>query len=142
MTRKAVQSQNAPKATGPFSQAILHNYGYVMELSGQVGINPESGKLVEGGVGPETEQVLANIKAILREVGWSFNNIVKARIFLTDMKDYQIVNEIYGKSFASEPPARVTVAVKQLPLGALVEIECAAAGKLNDKNSTPSNSQH
>lgn len=129
MTRKVIQSQHAPKATGPFSQAILHNDDYVMELSGQIGINPQTGKLVEGGVGPETEQVLANTKAILKEVGWSFNNIVKARIFLTDMTDYKVVNDIYAKNFTSEPPARVTVAVKQLPLGALVEIECTAVGE-------------
>ena len=94
---------------------------------------------MDGGVGPETEQVMTNIKAILEEAGWSFNNIVKARIFLTDMTDYKVVNEIYAKNFTSEPPARVTVAVKQLPLGALVEIECTAAGELNDRNSIPSN---
>ncbi|MBI4440000.1 reactive intermediate/imine deaminase [Candidatus Woesearchaeota archaeon] len=129
MTRKVIQSLHAPKATGPFSQAKLYNDSHVMELSGQVGINPESGRLVEGGVGPETEQVLSNIKAILKEVGWDFNNIVKARIYLTDMKDYQVVNEIYGRSFTLEPPARVAIAVKQLPLGALVEIECTATGE-------------
>ena len=76
----------------------MYNDSYVTELPGQVGINPESGRLVEGGVGPETEQVLSNIKAILKEVGWDFNNIVKARIYLTDMKDYQTVNEITPKA--------------------------------------------
>ena len=126
--KKAISSENAPKATGPFSQAILHDSKNTMELSGQIGINPQDGKLVEGGVESETEQTLKNIGAVLAEIGWDYKNIVKVRIFLVDMKDYQIVNEIYGKYFPENPPARVALAVKQLPLGALVEIECVAAG--------------
>lgn len=126
--KKIIISKQAPKATGPFSQAIMHDLKYTMELSGQIGIDPNVGKLVDGGVGSETEQTLKNIRAVLAEVGWDFENIIKARIFLTDMKDYQTVNEIYAKHFSDNPPARVALAVKQLPLGALVEIECTASG--------------
>ena len=126
--KKVISSPNAPKATGPFSQAILHDSKYAMELSGQIGIDPKEGKLVGGGIEAETEQILKNIRAVLSEAGWNYTNIVKARIFLADMKDYQIVNAIYARYFPQNPPARVALAVKQLPLGALVEIECTAAG--------------
>ena len=123
-----ITSTSAPQATGSFSQAILHNAKYTMELSGQIGIDPEIGKLVAGGIAAETEQVLRNIGAVLSQVGWNYGNIVKARIFLTDMANYGVVNEIYGKYFPENPPARVALAVKALPLGALVEIECVAVG--------------
>jgi len=99
-----------------------------MELSGQIGINPQEGKLVTGGIEAETEQTLKNIGALLSEVGWNFKNIVKVRIFLADMKEYSVVNNIYMKYFTEELPTRIALAVKELPLGALVEIECVAVG--------------
>ncbi len=129
MEKIIISSDNAPKTTGPFSQAVLCSADYNLELSGQIGINPESGKLVEGGITAETEQTLSNIEAILAEAGWGFENVVKARIYLADMNDYATVNEIYAKKFTQNPPARIALAVKSLPLGALVEIECVAVGE-------------
>ena len=126
--KNVISSNNAPKATGPFSQAILFDKKYSLELSGQIGIDPKNGTLVEGGITEETKQTLSNIKAILSEVGWDFKNVVKSRIYLTDMKDYSTVNELYAEAFSENPPARIALAVKNLPLGALVEIECSAAG--------------
>lgn len=126
--KKIIHSDKAPKATGLLSQAVLHDFKFTLEVSGQIGINPQIGKLVEGGIGPQTEQTLANIQAVLSSIGWGFENIIKARIYLADMADYQTVNEIYAKKFPNDPPARIALAVKQLPLGALVEIECTAAG--------------
>lgn len=132
MAKKIIRSDKAPKAAVYFSQAVLHDSKHTLELSGQVGINPETGKLVEGGIGPQTEQTLTNIQNILASIGWKFENIVKTRIYLADMADYQAMNEIYAKKFPQNPPARLCVAVKQLPLGALVEIECTAAGDNTD----------
>jgi len=126
--KRIISSNNAPKATGPFSQAVLFDSKFTLELSGQIGISPTDGKLVSGGLIAETEQALKNISAVLSEVGWDFKNVVKSRIYLADMKDYGQVNEIYGKYFQENPPARIALAVKQLPLGALVEIECVATG--------------
>ena len=126
--KKVISSELAPKAVGPYSQAVLFDSKFRMELSGQIGVNPKTGKLVEGGIEAETEQVLTNIKSVLSEVGWSLKNVVKARVYLTDMKDYAVVNGIYSKYFNDSPPARVALAVKQLPIGALIEIECTAAG--------------
>ena len=123
-----ISSPLAPKAVGPYSQAILFNSKYQMELSGQIGVNPQIGKLVEGGIEAETEQVFENIKNVLSEVGWTLKNVVKVRVFLADMKDYATVNGIYAKHFTEEYPARVALAVKQLPIGALIEIECTAVG--------------
>lgn len=128
MNKTIISSKNAPKATGPFSQAIVHSAKYNMELSGQIGINPETGSLVEGGISNETEQTLSNIEGVLSEVGWIFENVTKSRIYLVDMNDYGVVNEIYAKKFSNNPPARIALAVKDLPLGALVEIECSAVG--------------
>ena len=126
--KKTISSENAPKAKGLLSPAILYSSKYTMELSGQIGINPQEGKLVDGGIEAETEQTLKNIRALLSEVGWNFKNIVKVRIFLADMKDYSVVNNICTKYFTEELPTRIALAVKELPLGALVEIECVAVG--------------
>lgn len=126
--RKVISSEKAPKATGLLSPAILHDSKYVLELSGQIGIDPKEGKLVSGGVEAETEQILKNISALLSEIGWEFRNIVKVRIFLTDMKDYPKVNNIYMKYFTDDLPTRIVLGVKELPLDALIEIECSAIG--------------
>ncbi len=110
----------------PFSKAIVHNQKYSMEISGQVGLNSE-GKLLEG-IREQTKQTFQNIKDILEEVGWNFNNLIKVRIFLADMKDYGIVNDIYSTYFENDFPTRVALAIKDLPLGALIEIDCTASG--------------
>ncbi len=111
----------------PFSKAVIHDFKHVMEISGQVGLDSETGKLAEN-ISIQTVMALENIKRILEQVGWGFENIVKVRIFLADMKDYAEVNEVYSKYFAGDYPSRVVLAVKALPLNALIEIECTAAG--------------
>ncbi|MEK6833102.1 MAG: RidA family protein [Nanoarchaeota archaeon] len=121
MVKKIIPADNLP-----FSKAIIHNFKYIMEISGQVGIDPKTGKLSEG-IEKQTYQALENIKKILEEAGWSFENIIKARIYLINMDDYATVNEIYKRYFLNDYPARVALAVKALPLGALIEIECIAA---------------
>ncbi len=110
----------------PFSKAIIHDDRYTMEISGQVGLDAE-GKLVKG-IEAQTIQTLDNVKAILEEVGWSFDNLIKVRIFLSDISDYAKVNDIYSKYFNDNFPTRVAVSVKDLPLGALIELDCTASG--------------
>lgn len=130
MGKTTINSDKAPSTKGfPLSHAILHNYQYTMELSGQIGLDPKTGKLVEGGIEEETKQALDNIEAILSEAGWNFGNIIKVRIFVTNMKEYQKVNEIYAKEFTGSFPARAVLGVNELPLGAHVEVECTAAGE-------------
>jgi len=121
---KQIISTNAPKAAGPYSQAIEHNG--LVEVSGQIGIDPEKGSLVSGGIEAETNQTLLNIKAILIEAGLAMNNIVKARVYLTNMEDYAIMNQVYADHFVDIPPARIAIAVRALPLEARIEIECTA----------------
>ena len=128
MNKVAITSNKAPKAASFFSQGILTANKYCFELAGQIGLDPETSKLIEGGVGSQTEQTFKNIESILSELGWTFDNITKTRVFLTSMNDYQEMNDVYSKKFGDIPPARVAVAVKELPLGATVEIECVAGG--------------
>jgi len=125
-SREAVSSAQAPAAIGPYSQAI-RCAGFVF-LSGQIALDPSTGQMVgEGDVQRETEQVLANAKAVLEAAGASFGDVVKATIFLIDMGDFGAVNTIYGKAFEGiTPPARSTIAVAGLPKGARVEIELTA----------------
>jgi len=105
----------------------MHNSKYTMEISGKLGIDPITGKLADG-IGEQTEKAIEGIKSILAEVGWGLSNIVKARVYLTDMENYALMNEAYGMFFPGDFPARVALAVKALPMGALVEIECVACG--------------
>lgn len=128
MKKIAITSKKAPKAAIFFSQGVLIASKYHFELSGQIGIDPKTNKLVKGGVSKQTEQIFLNIAGILSEIGWTFDNITKTRVFLTSMNDYQEMNDVYGKKFGDVPPARVAVVVKELPLGAAVEIECVAEG--------------
>jgi len=128
MNKIVVSSKNAPKTASFFSQAVLTNNKYRLEISGQIGMDPQTKKLVKGGVNTQTEQIFNNIEAILSELGWTFENITKTRIFLTSMTDYEEMNAIYAKKFGETPPSRITVAVKELPLRALIEIECIAEG--------------
>jgi 2-iminobutanoate/2-iminopropanoate deaminase len=122
--RKAVQSADAPAAIGPYSQAIVA--GELVFCAGMVGIDPATGELVGGGVAAEAEQALTNVAAVLAAAGSSLDRVVKTTIFLADMGDFATVNEVYARRMAEPYPARSTVAVRELPKGALVEIECVA----------------
>jgi len=111
----------------PLSKAIIHDAAYTMEISGQIGLNLDTGEL-EVGIEKQTEATMNIIKKILEDEGWNMDNIVKARIFLKDMKDYEKMNDIYASFFNSTYPTRFALAVKELPRNALVEIECTAVG--------------
>ena len=123
---KAINTQKAPAAIGPYSQAIDSGAGLVF-VSGQLPIDPATGAFPEGGVSEQTRQSLTNAKAILEEAGLGLQTVVKTTVFLADMGDFAAMNEVYAQFFASPFPARSAVAVKTLPKGALVEIECIAA---------------
>lgn len=123
--KKAVHTNNAPAAIGPYSQAVVAN-GLVF-LSGQLPINPETGLFPEGGIKAQTLQSINNIKAILAEEGLTLSDVVKTTVFLADMGDFGEMNAVYADCFEGPFPARSAVAVKDLPKGALVEIECIAA---------------
>ena len=123
---KAIQSEKAPAAIGPYSQAIDSGAGIVF-VSGQLPIDPATGAFPEGGVKEQTCQSLTNVKAILEAAGLGLENIVKTTVFLADMADFSAMNEVYARFFSAPFPARSAVAVKALPKGALVEIECIAA---------------
>jgi 2-iminobutanoate/2-iminopropanoate deaminase len=123
MTREIIITQAAPAALGPYSQGV--KAGAFVFTAGQVGIDPSTGKLVEG-VEAQVRQVLANLQAILAAAGSAFDQVVKTTIFLQDMADFGRVNAIYGQAFTGKPPARSTVQVAALPAGALVEIEAIA----------------
>ena len=120
----AISTTNAPAAIGPYSQAI--KVGGLVFVSGQLPINPATGAFAEGGIKELTRQSLTNMKAILEEAGTSMANVVKTTVFLADMNDFAAMNEVYAEFFAAPFPARSAVAVKTLPKGALVEIECIA----------------
>jgi len=124
MTKQAIATENAPGAVGPYSQAI--KAGNFIFCSGQIGIDPGTKALVEGGVEAQTEQVFKNIKAVLTAAGAEMDNIVKATVFLKDMADFKKVNEIYARQFEKPFPARSAVAVRDLPLYVDVEIEVIA----------------
>ena len=113
-----------PKAVGPYSPAVRAGNTYF--LSGQVGLDPQSGTLVSPDVNAQTQQVLANVKAVLSGLGLTLANVVKSTVFLTDMANFQAVNGLYAAAFGDHKPARSTIQVSALPLGALVEIEVIA----------------
>lgn len=123
---KAIHSDNAPAAIGPYSQAIDSGARLVF-VSGQLPIDPVTGAFPEGGVKEQTRQSLTNAKAILEAAGLGLGNVVKTTVFLADMADFAAMNEVYSQFFGAPFPARSAVAVKTLPKGALVEIECIAA---------------
>ncbi len=122
--KKIIQTEKAPKAIGPYSQAILSDH--LVFTAGQVGLNPATGELVEGGVEAQTRQVLSNLKGVLEAADSGLNYVVKTTVFLKDMNDFAKMNAIYGEFFSENPPARSTIAVAALPKGALVEIEAIA----------------
>ena len=122
---KAISTEKAPAAIGPYSQAIEMN-GLVF-ASGQLPIDPTTGKLPEGGIKEQTRQSLLNVQSILREAGLDLCNVVKTTVMLSDIADFGGMNEVYAEMFSAPFPARSAFAVKDLPKGALVEIECIAA---------------
>ena len=123
---KPVNTPNAPAAIGPYSQAIDSGCGLVF-VSGQLPIDPTTGAFPEGGVAQQTRQSILNAQAILKEAGLELSHVVKTTVFLADMGDFAAMNEVYGQFFTQPFPARSAVAVKTLPKGALVEIECIAS---------------
>jgi len=123
MSKKIINSSHAPAAVGPYSQAV--RIGNIVYTAGQIGIDPATGKMQDG-LEAQTKQVMANLQAVLEAAGTGFTNVVKTTIYITDMSHFSIINNIYGSYFDEAPPARSTVAVSQLPLGALVEIEAVA----------------
>jgi 2-iminobutanoate/2-iminopropanoate deaminase len=122
--RKIISSKDAPKPIGPYNQAVIS--GGFLFCSGQVGIDPATGEVVAGDVAAQTEQVLKNLLAVLREAKMGPSNVVKATVFLRDMADFPKMNEVYAKHLGQEPPARTTVAVVGLPKDVAVEIDFIA----------------
>lgn len=123
--KKCIATQAAPAAVGPYSQGV--QAGNMVYLSGQLGLDPATGKLAEGGVAAQARQSLSNVLALLDAVGASPEQVVKTTVFLVDMADFQTVNAEYAKVFSRDCPARSCVAVQALPLGGLVEIEAIVA---------------
>ncbi len=122
--KKIIRTSGAPKPVGPYSQAV-ESGGFVF-CSGQIAIDPKSDQVLTGPVEQQTKQVIENIQAVLKEAGLSLQNVIKSTIFLTNMNDFQAVNEVYARYFVEEPPARSTIAVSALPKGVNVEIEVIA----------------
>ena len=122
--KKIIFTDKAPKAIGPYSQAVEANG--TLYISGQIPINPETGKLIEGDIKEQTEQVMKNIGAVLEAAGYSFSDVVKSTCLLNDMNNFAAMNEVYGKYYQTNPPARVAYSVVKLPLGALIEIDTIA----------------
>lgn len=122
--KQTVQTEQAPKAIGPYSQAIKAN-GFVF-ASGQIPIIPETGEFVAGGIVEQTEQVIKNLSRVLEAAGSGLDRVVKTTVFLANMEEFVAMNEVYGKYFSEEPPARATVEAAGLPRGARVEIEAIA----------------
>lgn len=125
MSRKTIATEKAPAAIGPYVQAVEAN-GFVF-CSGQLPIDPQTGKLADSSITDSTEQVLRNIKAVLEAAGLTLAHVVKATVFLKNLDDFAAMNEVYTKHFPQNPPARSTIEISRLPKGALVEIEVVAA---------------
>ncbi|WP_413294078.1 RidA family protein [Bdellovibrio sp. HCB185ZH] len=122
--KKVIHTDNAPKAVGPYSQAVA--MGDFLFCSGQISIDPKTNEVFTGDIKTQTEMVMKNVEAVLAANNMNFSNVVKTTIFLTNMADFATVNEIYAKSFTAAPPARSTVAVAALPKGVNVEVEVLA----------------
>jgi 2-iminobutanoate/2-iminopropanoate deaminase len=131
IVRRIIKSSNAPAPIGPYNQAV--QVGNTIYLSGSIGIDPATGKLVEGGIEAEARQSFKNMSAVLQEAGSSLNNVVKSTVLLADINDFATLNRVYAEHFTSNFPARSTYQVAALPLGSRVEIEVIAiAGDLAD----------
>ena len=124
-TKKIIETKSAPAPIGPYSQAV--QVGNLLFCSGQIAIDPATNQVLTGSVTEQAVQVMKNIDAVLKQAGATFQNVIKTTIYLTDMKDFPAVNEVYGSHFKTLPPARSTVAVAGLPKGVQVEIEVTAA---------------
>src|SRR5262245_49932940 len=124
MSKEAVTTKKIAEPVGPFSPAV--RTGDFVYLSGTVGQDPATGKLVEGDITRQTEQLLANVGAVLEAAGKKFNDVVRVGVYLTDMKDFQAMNAVYARHFDKPYPARTTIGVKELPLGAKVEMDLVA----------------
>ena len=122
--KRIIKTQNAPAAIGPYSQAVEING--TLYISGQIAIDPGTGRLVEGDITAQTKQVFKNIEAILQAAGYNFTEVVKSTCFLSDIANFKAMNEVYGQYYFKNPPARAAFAVKDLPMGALIEIETVA----------------
>lgn len=122
--KKIINTPDAPKAVGPYSQAVENNG--MLFISGQIPIDPAAGKIVEGGIKEQTEQVLKNIGVILKTAGYDYKDVVKSTCLLNDMDNFAAMNEVYARYYPENPPARAAYGVVRLPLGALVEIETIA----------------
>ncbi len=125
MTLQAIHTDHAPKAVGAYSQAI--QCGDMLYTSGQIGLNPETGKMAADDVASQAKQVVKNLTAVIEQAGGRLNQIVKVTIFLEDMNDFAMVNQIYADWLGEHKPARSTVAVAALPLAAKVEMDCVVA---------------
>ena len=125
MSRKIIRTNNAPAPIGPYSQAVMMNN--MLFISGQIAIDPATGEVVTGGIEQETEQVMKNLEAVLKEAGMDFSKVLKSSIFIKDMNDFGRINGVYGKYFLQNPPARETVEVARLPKDVNVEISVIAA---------------
>ncbi len=123
--KKVISTADAPKAIGPYSQAIEANG--TLYISGQIPIDPATGKFVEGGITEQTEQVMKNIGAILKAAGYEYADVVKSTCLLNDMDNFAAMNAVYGRYYPENPPARAAYGVVKLPMGALVEIETVAS---------------
>ncbi|MGW8318821.1 MAG: RidA family protein [Candidatus Promineifilaceae bacterium] len=124
MEKVIIATPNAPAAVGPYSQGV--RAGNLVYTAGQVALDPATGKLVEGDIEAQTHQVFRNLQAVLRAAGTDLANVVKTTVFLQDMDHFAAMNQAYAQHFAGQPPARTTVQLAKLPLGALVEIEAVA----------------
>ena len=122
--RKTVSTGNAPAAIGPYSQAV--SSGGFLFCSGQIPLDPATGKMVEGGIEAQTERVLKNLEAVLSSGGSTLASVVKTTVYLADLADFPAMNAVYGRFFVQAPPARATVQVAKLPAGARVEIDAVA----------------
>ena len=123
--KRVVATDLAPQAIGPYSQAIVH--GGLIYCSGQIPLDPATGRIVEGDIAEQTARVLENLKAVLEAAGSSLDRVLKTTVFLKDMSEFSLFNEVYGRYFHVNPPARATVEAARLPRDACVEIECIAA---------------